>query len=272
MGPLRESDLLANIHPSVVAAIQEWRETGVLNWTASPGTPHPPSPPRCPVCHDAGVVAIRDPGMLSRYVDCTACTIKVDHLLARVPLDYRHTFAEFQAYAPTRELQDLGAAMLEWAERGDGSVLLVGPEGTLKSSLAGAAYLYRVQHGIVRNAMWVSAPDLLEEIRQSYDLERGVAVASLPVERARQCDLLVLDDLGTVSVSEKNAPWVQEQFYRVLDHRSAERLATIMTSNLSIEQLKNQLNRALVSRIVGMCRGRVAFTASADVRYQQGAE
>jgi DNA replication protein DnaC len=272
MRQLSESDLLANIHPNVLAAIREYRETGVLNWTPPPGTPTAPEPPRCPVCHDAGEVAIREPGMLTRYVDCVACTLKVDRLVARVPLDYRHTFDEFQAFAPTRELRDLGGAVRTWAESGEGSLLLVGPEGTLKSSLAAAAYLHRVQHGMVRTAMWVSAPDLLEEIRQGYDLERGVAVASLVVDRARMCDLLVLDDLGAVNVTEKNAPWVQEQFYRVLDHRSGQRLATIMTSNLSVEQLKDQLNRALVSRIVGMCRGRIGFTTSADVRYQQGAE
>jgi DNA replication protein DnaC len=272
MRQLSKSDLTDPevIHPNVLAAIHEWRETGVLNWTAPPGTPDPPAPPRCPVCHDVGEVAIRIPGQLTQYAPCMSCSIRVDRLIAKMPTDYRRTFDDFQSFAPTPELQALGQGALAWAERGEGSMLFIGPVGTFKTTLASAIYTWRCQHGMVRTAEWVSMPALIQSIRVSYDPETRVPVESLLIERVKRCDLLVLDEVGGVAITDRNAPWVQEQYYDVIEHRSSEHLATIMTSNLSHAQLKAQLGPAIASRIVGMCRGHIAVTGVFDdIRYAE---
>lgn len=276
MRQISESDLIANIHPSVVDALNRWRETGVLDWTPPPGTPHPPSPPTCPVCHDVGEVAIREPGAFTRYAPCASCTTRVDRirerLVAKVPPEYRRSFDETLRAAPTRDLQEIVVGMQAWAENGEGSVLLTGPEGTLKTTLAGAAYLYRVEHDMLHAAEWWSLPNLLDEIRRAFDHEVRIPLEAEAVERAKRCELLVLDDLGVSAITDRNAPWVHEKLYQVLDHRVGYRLPTIMTSNLSTEQLKIQLNPALVSRIVGLCHANIAITRGTDIRYAEGRE
>lgn len=274
MRQLQPSDFTQHIHPRALEAILRYRETGELVWTPEPGTPEPEAP-ACLVCHGAGEVAVRAPGKPPTYVTCADCTITADRIRARIVRliakvrGPRRTFADFVQFASTDDIRALGEEAREWAERGEGSVLFVGPEGALKTTLATAIYLHRVETGRVRSAEWVKMTDLIEAIRHSYDRELQVPTEAPLAERVRTCELAVLDDLGAVNVTDRNASWVQEQVYQLVDYRAeVPGLATVITSNLSTDQLKEQLGPAIVSRLVGMCGGRIVLMdPGRDVRY-----
>lgn len=252
LGPEAFRDLM----PDVFRAIQHYRETGEVVWSG-PVVMNEDSEPACPVCNDIGRLAIRGESRIASYVDCLACDIAVGRTLAQIHPDFKGaTLERYMIAAMTPEASAVGASMATWAETGHGSAALIGEIGALKTTLATAAWRHRVEHRMAQTAEWMIVPELLEEIRRSYDRESFV-VTGPSFWRARNCELLLLDDLGAENINERNQGWVQEQLYGLINWRSNQRLATIFTSNLSLAQLRLRLGRAIVSRIEGMCGPRI---------------
>jgi DNA replication protein DnaC len=83
-------------------------------------------------------------------------------------------------------------------------------------------------------------PILLEELRRGYQGENH--------DYDRRFDmflnvpLLVLDDLGT----ENPTPWVQEKLDTIIDYRLMHGLATIITSNLALDQMPERIGSRLL--------------------------
>ena len=67
------------------------------------------------------------------------------------------------------------------------------------------------------------------------------------VDRVLDCDLLILDDLGT----ELTTPFVQSALYTIVNGRITDRRATILSTNLKLEDLARRYTPQIVSRIEG---------------------
>ena len=67
------------------------------------------------------------------------------------------------------------------------------------------------------------------------------------VERILNCDLLILDDLGT----EMTTAFVQSALYQIINTRLIEKKSTIISSNLAPEKLAQRYTPQVVSRIEG---------------------
>ena len=92
------------------------------------------------------------------------------------------------------------------------------------------------------NVIFTRMTDLLDDLRPGDDSR----------QRIRDCqhaDLLVIDDLG----AEKASEWTQERFYSVIDHRYANCLPLIVTSNLPPSKLAEQTGDRAASRLAEMC-------------------
>jgi len=101
---------------------------------------------------------------------------------------------------------------------------------------------------IQKMPLFISVPELLLEIRDSY---RGNEISEKAIiDKYSWGDVLVLDNLGV----EKTSDWVLQTLYTIIDRRYREELRTIITSNLSIEEIREKLDDKIASRIVGMCR------------------
>lgn len=136
------------------------------------------------------------------------------------------------------------------------SLLLVGDIGTGKTHQAyGAlrlAAMLAAERGEVITPAAITHADLNDEVRPGGEgLNRFLAA-----------DVLLLDDLGATHVTAWNA----DAAYRLIDHRWAHQLPTILTSNLAAADITAVLGPRLTSRLVGMCK-RVALTG-ADRRQQ----
>jgi DNA replication protein DnaC len=258
MQPLSAS-LESVIHPRVLDALRVYRETGVLDWTPPAGTPDAiTSEPVCPVCLDAGELAIRVPeSVIARYVDCVACAIKAtrrrERMLSGIDAEFRTaTFVGYRQAARSEEARSIGDKVKMGALSGY-SVLLWGPAGSLKTTLLTSAYVYLINDGMVQTAEWIGTADLLEAIRRGYDRESRAVEAPI-LDRASTCDLLMLDGLGEQNINDRNAAWIQEQIYRVIDRRLSAGRQTFITSNLDpAGALVKQLGSAIVSRLFGLC-------------------
>jgi len=125
-------------------------------------------------------------------------------------------------------------------------ILLVGPAGCGKSHLAAAAVQALLDKGAL--CIFQSVPELLKRIRAAYGAD-GSEDGDL-VKALEECDLLVLDDLG----SERWTPWAEEQIYTLIDHRYRHEKPVIVTTNMSLKRLESALGTRIMDRLVDMCR------------------
>ena len=67
------------------------------------------------------------------------------------------------------------------------------------------------------------------------------------INRYLNCDLLIMDDLGT----EMLTSFVQSAFYRIVNDRLLARKKTVLSTNLSVEEIARRYGAAVGSRIEG---------------------
>ncbi|WP_315115812.1 ATP-binding protein [uncultured Clostridium sp.] len=94
----------------------------------------------------------------------------------------------------------------------------------------------------------VGAIGLTERISQSKRTwgDEGVFTVLNSLENA---DLLIIDDLG----AEEDNKWTRAMIYQVIEKRNSSRLPAIITTNISINELKERYNDRTYSRLVEMC-------------------
>ena len=168
-----------------------------------------------------------------------------------------------------RELQSLDTALLEEDVQillsGNG-LFLYGYAGTGKTLYACSAVLEYLRRCFVfpeyprRQVKFISTPNLLEEIRASFNVSKAYRSDDEEDEEERKTtkeildyyssiDLLLLDDLG----AEKPTEWSLQIIQILINNRYEEVLPTIITSNLGLKALSEQLDDRIASRIYEMC-------------------
>ncbi len=125
----------------------------------------------------------------------------------------------------------------QYAQNLNGWLLLMGEYGTGKTHLAAAVANFVVSMAVP--VLFLTVPDLLDWLRFSY----GSTDQSFEdrFNEIRNIRLLVLDDLGTQS----STPWAQEKLYQILNHRYTNRLATVITTNLRMEDIEGRVRSRL---------------------------
>jgi len=109
-------------------------------------------------------------------------------------------------------------------------------------------YLAGDDSGKSESIIFVSFPDLFAEIRETFENPKKHEAEVM--DKYLNAHLLVIDDFLTVRPTE----WVMEILYRLINHRYEFMRKTIITSNLSLEELEIKLNdQRITSRINRMC-------------------
>jgi len=98
--------------------------------------------------------------------------------------------------------------------------------------------------------------DLRDEIRQGGRPHHGIS------RRCRDCDLLILDDLG----EERETEFVHEELARIIDWRYRQQLPIAISTNLGIDELQAKYGARLVSRLVARCA--IVEVTAGDYRVQ----
>ena len=91
---------------------------------------------------------------------------------------------------------------------------------------------------------YVSFPDLLNAIRNSFTRESN---QNDYINILQFMNYLFLDDIGAESTTE----WTNEILYRILDSRINDNLPTVVSSNLSLAEIKKWNGDRIASRISG---------------------
>ena len=110
-------------------------------------------------------------------------------------------------------------------------LVFMGVPGCGKTHLAAAIVNYRYQAN--QPALFVVVPEFLDHLRSTFNPESKVSYDQL-FEKVKKSPLLVLDDFGEQSTT----PWAKEKLYQVLNYRYNARLATVITSRFSLDELE----------------------------------
>jgi DNA replication protein DnaC len=121
-------------------------------------------------------------------------------------------------------------------------LLLTGRVGTGKTHLAVAIVRWAVEGN--RSVRFCRACDLFSELRESY--RDGGGKSEADVMRGFYAPYwLVLDDVGSGSFSDHE----RRSILDVVDHRMNHMRPTIVTTNLTLEQLGRRLDDRIASRL-----------------------
>lgn len=209
-----------------------------------------PGDPNCPHCHGLGYLrADVPPGhpRFGRLEPCACRTVELtqqirQRLFALSQLqELAHlTFETFQPRGrpglPPLQAQSLEMAYnqaQQYAHRLEGWLLLIGGYGCGKTHLAAAIANLAVSQGVP--TLFLTLPDLLDSLRFAYDAEDTTFEERF--EQIRNATLLVLDDFGTQNAT----PWAQEKLFQILNYRYINRLPTVITTNLSLEEIEPRI-------------------------------
>ena len=129
----------------------------------------------------------------------------------------------------------------EYATEPEGWLVLSGPGGSGKTSLAAAVANARLQKE--QPVFFITVPDLLDHLRSAYAPDSPMTYDQL-FEQVRNNPLLVLDDLG----AHNTTPWAQEKLLQVLNHRFNGKLPTVLTLQCLVEDLDPALRARLQSQ------------------------
>jgi len=154
------------------------------------------------------------------------------------------------------------------ALRSGDSVLLHGATGRGKTHSACAMLREYVARQVAESkpvaALFRSLPELLLDLRETYRRDSEQSERDV-LDRFGDTRLLVLDDVG----AEKTSEAVRSSLYLLIDRRGNDpRLRTVLTSNLTLDELAESHGHPIASRIAGMCR--IIQLTGPDRRLTQG--
>lgn len=123
------------------------------------------------------------------------------------------------------------------------NLFFYGTVGTGKSFLSGCVARELLQAG--HSVLYFSAPGLFDTLaRYSFDAGSKEALHDL-YEDFYGCDLLIIDDLGT----EITNSFVTSQLFSCLNERYLRSSSTLISTNLSLEELRDRYSDRIFSRI-----------------------
>lgn len=132
----------------------------------------------------------------------------------------------------------------------DHGYILEGPCGCGKSHILAATVHRFIENGY-QAEFWTSA-DYLQAIRAGYNSTEHTD----PTPRLCKVRILAYDDIGAENINAKNSEWVQEQLLTLINARCTHRLSgrlTLMTTNLSQDELRAKIGQRSLDRILEMC-------------------
>jgi len=155
---------------------------------------------------------------------------KFDHQRANLPREQREN------------LQEAYRLAVEFAKSPEGWLVFLGTTGCGKTHLASAIVNYRYLNQ--EPALFVVVPEFLDHLRSTFNPESEVSYDVL-FEGVKTAPLLVLDDFGEHSTT----PWAREKLYQVINYRYNARLAMVITTRYSLDDILEEIESSVSSRL-----------------------
>ena len=162
------------------------------------------------------------------------------------PAQRKHTFENDLGYNP-KQIAMAKQYVQHWEEflASPTGLLLWGDVGTGKSFIAGCIANALLDKGVP--VIMTNFARLLNKLTDMYSGDRNAYIDSF-----KRYPLMIIDDLGV----ERNSEFAREQVFSVIDSRYRSQLPMIVTTNLSLEELKDptDLSRSRIyDRVLERC-------------------
>lgn len=144
--------------------------------------------------------------------------------------------------------------------KGSPSILMMGGTGLGKTHLSSAVAGRIIERG--HDVFYTGAVDLLS----TFETQRFKTYSSEPnelIERYYECDLLIIDDLGTEIINQ----FTVSTLYALLNDRLSRRKPTIVNTNFTKDDILKKYTDRIASRLLGEYT--VLFFSGTDVRAQK---
>jgi len=204
----------------------------------------------CPVCKGAGFVhPALDSGQVdfSRVVPCrcskgelrkkkTEYLEKYSNLgsLSQLTFDNLSPKGKAANAISQEHFAQVYQAAKGFADNPQGWLLLLGPSGCGKTHLACAIANHRLSLG--EPVFYIGTADLLDHLRSAFSSTIDTTYEEL-FEQVKNVPLLILDDLTLGGATT----WAKEKLEQLLHHRFNTRLATVITSDVTLERMDERL-------------------------------
>ncbi|MBQ9792165.1 MAG: ATP-binding protein [Clostridia bacterium] len=184
-----------------------------------------------------------------------------------IKVDKSHTFenANFELFDKPEDIKKLYEKLQNWCENLENSkyknLLLSGPTGVGKTYLVESICNNLISKNVIINYYTAFAlNDLFLKYRTSFNENRAGLL-----DGVLQCDVLIIDDLG----SEPNMKNNEEYFYSVFNERLTNNKSTVITTNLDLEQLFKRYGERTFSRLCNKANSVLIKINNADLRLKR---
>lgn len=135
-------------------------------------------------------------------------------------------------------LIDAKQACEDFAQELKGWILLEGTYGSGKTHLTAAIANEAVNQNVP--TLFITPSDLLDRLRSGYSSsEMGFEER---FDEVRNVRLLVIDDFGTQNITS----WGQEKLFQLLNYRYINKLPTVITTNLILDEIESRIRSRLM--------------------------
>lgn len=131
----------------------------------------------------------------------------------------------------------------------DQSLFITGASGVGKTILM-AGIVKEILKDRKRDAIWKSYPGFIMRLQSMFKRNDEETPFDVAEDVASFPGTLCIDDIG----AEKMTAFVQQITYYIINYREQEMLHTLITSNFSLQQIDEQIDTRVSSRIGGMCK------------------
>jgi DNA replication protein DnaC len=219
--------------------------------------------PICPICSDTGYVG----SALCKCVLKRAKELSFAGLSAEMPIDvcgFSNFSLDYYNGENKDAMEKIFSAVKKYAENislKSESLLFFGETGLGKTHLSLAIAGAALEKGM--GVVYSPVQNLIQKLEKehfSYNSDTPI------LDDVLECDLLILDDLGT----EFSTAYSQSLIYNIINTRILTSKPTIISTNLTMEEVATKYHNRVASRIIGSYS--IKKFCGSDVRQQKKIE
>jgi DNA replication protein DnaC len=187
-----------------------------------------------------------DPGLCGIHIIDRKAALTLEHLnsieLKALSMKSFNNFDYKLSNLTSEERQSLEQAYrnaVNFAKSPEGWLVFQGINGCGKTHLAAAIANSLRREG--KPVLFIVVTDLLDYLRSTFNPESRVSYDEL-FEKIKKTPVLILDDFGEQSATS----WAQEKLYQLINYRYNARLATVITTCLSLDEIERRISSRMV--------------------------